>query len=100
MEIIVVTGTPGTGKTSYAKEFARTHDYFYIDVNKIIEMYELDDGFDKTRDSKIIDVDKLNDALIETINDFKQKVKQYEREIQTQSEKTTSANGTNRTTDT
>jgi len=34
------------------------------------------------------------------INDFKQKVKQYEREIQTQSEKTTSANGTNRTTDT
>ncbi len=33
---ILVSGTPGTGKTTIAKKIAKQKCYKYIDVNKII----------------------------------------------------------------
>lgn len=65
--IVIVSGTPGTGKTTFAKKYAKEHRFKYLDVNKLIEEKNLIDGFDKERNSKIIDVKKLNKALTEEI---------------------------------
>ena len=73
MRIIVVSGTPGTGKTTYAKKVAKGKDYKYIDVNRVIADSKLAEGYDKKRDTKIIDVKKLNNALILIINEEKKK---------------------------
>jgi len=73
MKTIVVTGTPCTGKTTYAKKLAKDKGYLYIDVNKVIEEHNLSEGYDRKRQTKIIDTNKLNKALIKIIAGEKQK---------------------------
>jgi broad-specificity NMP kinase len=73
MKVILVSGTPGTGKTRYAKKLAREKGYTYIDVNKVISSNKLAEGYDFNRDTKIIDTSKLNKALIKLINAEKNK---------------------------
>ena len=63
VKILIVTGSPGTGKTTVAKRMAKKLKADYIDVNEIIDKYNLAVGYDKERKSKIIDVDKLNSVL-------------------------------------
>jgi adenylate kinase len=75
MEVILVSGTPGTGKTTVAKKTAKDKKYKYIDVKKVILDNKLEDGFDKKRDTKIIDTDKLNAALIKIIGEEKKNKK-------------------------
>ena len=65
MKVIVVSGTPGTGKTVIAKRIAKEKDYKYIDINEIIKINKLSEGHDK--DTKIIDTDRLNKVLIKLI---------------------------------
>lgn len=65
--IIIVSGTPGTGKTTFAKKLAKEKNYKYLDVKELIEKNNLSDGFDKERDTMIIDIEKLNKFLIEII---------------------------------
>jgi broad-specificity NMP kinase len=43
MTIIAVTGTPGTGKTTYALQLSKELSADYIDVNKVIEDYDLEE---------------------------------------------------------
>ncbi|NTV22758.1 MAG: AAA family ATPase [Nanoarchaeota archaeon] len=71
MIVILVSGTPGTGKTTYARKLAKDKKYRYLDVNALIDEKKLIDGYDKKRDSKIIDTEKLNAALIELISSEK-----------------------------
>ena len=52
--IIIVTGTPGTGKTTFSKEIAKEKNLKYIDVSKIIKENNLSEGFDRK------DIDKAN----------------------------------------
>lgn len=72
--IIIVTGTPGTGKTTLAKKIAKEKRYTYLDVNKVIDEKKLSSGFDKRMDCKIIDTKKLNKELIKIIKDNKKLV--------------------------
>jgi len=37
MEVICITGTPGTGKTTLAKKLAKKLDFCYLDVNESIK---------------------------------------------------------------
>ena len=67
MKVILVSGTPGTGKTTLSKKLAKKLEYLYLDVNKIISKYKLSEGSDKIRKTKIIDVKKLNVGLIKEI---------------------------------
>ncbi|MFH2020917.1 MAG: adenylate kinase family protein [archaeon] len=67
MTVIIVSGTPGTGKTTYAKKLAKEMKVKYVNVNKVIDDLNLSEGFDKERDTKIIDISKLKKALIELI---------------------------------
>ena len=67
MKVIVITGTPGTGKTLVSKKIAKNNKYLYIDGKKLIKIFKLNEKFDKKRKSWIVDVKRLNEALIKTI---------------------------------
>ena len=73
MKTIIVTGTPGTGKTTLSKTLAKFINFHYLDVNLIIKKYNLSEGYDKKRKTKIIDTKKLNKALIKEIKDCNKK---------------------------
>ena len=74
MKVVVVTGTPGTGKTLIAKKLAKKSKYLYVDVKKLIKNFRLNEKFDKKRKSWIVDINKLNKILIEII-----KLSKYEK---------------------
>ena len=71
MKVIIISGTPGTGKTTTAKKLAREKNYEYIDVAKLIKENKLSSGYDKKRKTNIIDVKKLNKFLINLTNIYK-----------------------------
>ncbi|MBW3011226.1 AAA family ATPase [Candidatus Woesearchaeota archaeon] len=73
MAIIIVTGSVCSGKTTYAKKFAKDKGYTYIDVNKIIENNKKAIGAKYNRKDKCYDVDtdKLNKLLIARIRQAK-----------------------------
>ena len=75
MYIIIVTGTPGTGKTRIAKSLSKLFNYVYIGVNKIINKNKnIVVGYDRKRKSKIVDEKKLSKLLIEYIKEKKEGV--------------------------
>ena len=71
MKSIIVTGTPCTGKTTLAKTLAKKLNFNYIDANKIVKKYNIAEGYDKKRNTRIVDVYKLNKILIKEINKIK-----------------------------
>ena len=68
MKVIIVSGTPGTGKSTTAKKIAKEKNYEYIDVTKLIKENKLSSGYDKKRKTNIIDVKKLNKFLVNLIS--------------------------------
>ena len=68
VKVIIVTGTPGTGKTTLAKALAKRLGFIYVDVNKVIEKCRLSEGYDQRRRCKIVDTENLSKALIKSIN--------------------------------
>ena len=75
MKVICITGTPGTGKTTLARILSKKAKYKYLDVNKIVIKHGLSEGYDRERKTSVIDVNKLNKALLKEI-DFYKKEKQ------------------------
>uniref|UniRef100_A0AC34RBT0 Uncharacterized protein n=1 Tax=Panagrolaimus sp. JU765 TaxID=591449 RepID=A0AC34RBT0_9BILA len=60
---ILITGTPGTGKTTIAKSIAQKLDYAYYNVSQIAIENEFIDSYDSNVDSLNLDEDKLLDHL-------------------------------------
>ena len=87
MKTIIITGTPGTGKTTLSKQLAKKLNLSYIDANLIIRKYNLSEGYDRKRKTKIIDTKKLNQALIKEIKIYNksyfniQKSKKYTKNL-------------------
>ncbi len=71
MRVIIVTGTPGSGKTTLARKLANKLDIQYLDVNHLISQKKLEQGYDKKRKAKIIDTKKLSKALLQEIKQTK-----------------------------
>ncbi|MBW3003394.1 adenylate kinase family protein [Candidatus Woesearchaeota archaeon] len=67
MDVIIVTGSVGTGKTTLAKKLAKSLNYTYIDVNKVINEKKLCEAFDKERDCVVVDEKKLSQVLVDLI---------------------------------
>lgn len=82
MRIIIVTGTPGTGKTTLSKKLAKKLNFHYLDVNNAIKKYDISEGYDRKRKTKIVDIKKLNKALIKEINNYNKKTfKKYNEKL-------------------
>jgi len=62
--LIALTGTPGTGKTSIS-HILHENGFEIVDINKVAAVEDFFIGNDDERDSKIVDVDRLNGYIKE-----------------------------------
>ena len=60
---ILVTGTPGVGKTATASLIAEAIGLKHINVGDLIKQHKCYDGHDDTLDTHILDEDKLLDLM-------------------------------------
>lgn len=60
---ILVTGTPGTGKTTTCQQIIDATGFTHINVGDWVKQHELHSGWDEEHDCYIIDEDKVCDAL-------------------------------------
>jgi adenylate kinase len=67
MTVVIVTGTPATGKTTLAKHIAKDFGFRRIDVGPLIKSKHLSEGYDKRRLCEIVDTDKLVSELTRLI---------------------------------
>ena len=56
---IIVTGTPGVGKTSHCELLASNADLRHLSVNQIVKEKECHEGWDDEFKSWIVDDDKV-----------------------------------------
>ncbi len=66
--VILITGTPCTGKTTAAKQLAAKLKADYINLTDFAKTYKLTLGEDLERNTTIIDEEALQQKLKETIN--------------------------------
>jgi adenylate kinase len=55
---IIITGTPGVGKTSHAEQLAERTGLKHISINTIVKDRECHEGWDEEYQSWIVDEDK------------------------------------------
>ncbi|KAK4453614.1 AAA domain-containing protein [Podospora aff. communis PSN243] len=60
---IIITGTPGVGKTSHAEQLAERTGLKHISINTIVKDRECHEGWDEEYQSWVVDEDKLLDAI-------------------------------------
>ena len=60
---ILVTGTPGTGKTTLCSELAERLGLRHLQVGDIVRQESAHEGWDEEHESYILDEDKLVDAM-------------------------------------
>src|SRR3989338_6474200 len=61
---LLVTGTPGTGKTTLAKKLSLLLDYTYFDVGLFVKKAHLYSSYDRKRRTYVVDEAKLARELI------------------------------------
>ncbi|MBI2574319.1 adenylate kinase family protein [Candidatus Woesearchaeota archaeon] len=69
MKLIVITGTPGTGKTALAKELSLLLRYRYVGQSEIVKKGAkgISEGYDKIRRTLIVDERKFSKAAVALI---------------------------------
>ncbi|KAK4164865.1 POS9-activating factor FAP7 [Cladorrhinum sp. PSN259] len=60
---IIVTGTPGVGKTSHCELLAERTGLKHLSINDVVKEKECHEGWDEEYQSWIVDEDKLLDAI-------------------------------------
>lgn len=66
--IIIITGTPGVGKTSVSAALASRIDAQLVSLGELIRKEKLYIGFDKERDTLIADIGKISRRVSEIIS--------------------------------
>ncbi|VEL06841.1 unnamed protein product [Protopolystoma xenopodis] len=60
---ILITGTPGTGKSTLASEVSRRTSLNFLSVNDVAAEFELYDGYDDQNECYILDDDRVIDQM-------------------------------------
>ena len=61
---IIITGTPGVGKTTHAEQLARATGFKHVSVNQIVKDEGFHEGKDEETGSWIVDEDKVRLDLL------------------------------------
>lgn len=68
-KIFCVTGTPGSGKTTFAKKLAKKYHLHYVDFNQLLKQKKLYDSYDRSLRTFEYDEKIIKKALIMLIRD-------------------------------
>ncbi|CAM9181730.1 unnamed protein product [Sphacelaria rigidula] len=60
---VLITGTPGTGKTCTSQQIAERTGLNHINVSDVVRLKQCHEGRDESFDTFILDEDKLLDAM-------------------------------------
>jgi adenylate kinase len=66
--IILLTGTPGTGKTTISPLLAEKLGCQVVDINHLVEEKQLYTGLDPEKGYKVVDLDALEEELHKILN--------------------------------
>ena len=66
-KIIVITGTPGVGKTTIAKALAHKLEALYVGVGELVKNENLNLGFDEERNTLVADLSQLSKRIASII---------------------------------
>jgi adenylate kinase len=72
IKVILITGTPGTGKSSLAKELSLSTHWKVLDLKKFVQKHTLAVGYDRERKSQIVDSGRLARELVKFIDAYRQ----------------------------
>jgi adenylate kinase len=64
---IIITGTPGVGKTTHAEQLARNLNFTHLSINQVVKDENLHEGKDEETGSWIVDEDKVRRSLSPSI---------------------------------
>lgn len=67
---IVITGTPGVGKTTHAEQLARNLGFEYVSVNQIVKDEGFHEGRDEELGSWVVDEDKVRYTPLQSLLPF------------------------------
>lgn len=59
---VVITGTPGVGKTVHCEQLAQETGLKHLSINQVVKERECHEGFDRELKSYIVDEDKVRTA--------------------------------------
>jgi len=65
--VLLITGTPGTGKTTISKRIAEELDADYISVTGLVKRFRLEASFDTERHTKVVDLTRTRAKLREQL---------------------------------
>ena len=71
MELVIISGTPGTGKTSVSNKISEMINANVITLNELAISEGLIHDFDKKRDTNVVDLDKLVSHVLKIIEELK-----------------------------
>jgi len=64
---IIITGTPGVGKTTHCTSLAESTGLTHLSINDIVKTRECHEGYDDELQCFIVDEDKLLDSIEEEV---------------------------------
>jgi len=69
MAVILITGTPGTGKTSVSRILSENLESSLVAVNDLVDKKHLYNGLDEEKGYKVVDLDALSKEIRRIIED-------------------------------
>lgn len=76
--LIIITGTPGCGKTTVSKLLSEKINAKLISINSLLDDYDLNLGTDEVRGYKIVDTEKMIPIVDKIKNDNSDKIILFE----------------------
>jgi adenylate kinase len=72
--IILITGTPGVGKTAVSQFLASKLNAVHIDLTKLVKQEKLTSGVDKARKTLIVDMKRVSERVQDIIKRYEQDI--------------------------